>query len=149
MFPFRIAVAGIALSFMAATGAFAQPAGVTPPEDIFIEAHRADGAIALSTQSVSLSRGGYYRLNFACLPEGGEPEFSFDVARLVRDSHLRVLTVDNIEVYLQGLSFRAIQCEGEGSVRFSFYPMRPGTYEIEVTDEEDEEVSASVVVTVE
>ena len=145
---FRSAFAGFLLATATATALTAQPAGVTPPEDVFIEVSRADGSISLSTDAVSLARGAYYRLNFVCLPEGGEPEFNFDVARLVRDSHLRVLTVENIEVYLQGLSFRAIQCEGPGSARFSFYPMRSGTYQIEITDEEDDSISASVTVSV-
>ncbi|MCR9086962.1 MAG: hypothetical protein NXH97_09490 [Rhodobacteraceae bacterium] len=130
--------------------ALAQPAGFTPPEDVFVEASLTEGGIALSTQAVTLTRGDYYRLNLACVAsEAGEPEFNFDAGRLARDSHLRVLTVDTIEVYLQGLSFRALQCEGVGTVKFSFYPMRAGEYVIEVTDEADEDVTASFTVTVE
>lgn len=130
--------------------ALGQPAGFTPPEDIFVEASLTDGGIALSTDAITLTRGDYYRLNLACVAsEAGEPEFNFAAGRLARDSHLRVLTVDTIEVYLQGLSFRALQCEGPGTVKFSFYPMRAGDYVIEVTDETDETVTASFTVTVE
>lgn len=128
----------------------AQPAGFTPPEDLFVEASLTDSGIALSNETLTLTLGGYYRLNLSCVAsDAGEPEFNFDAGRLARDSHLRVLTVDTIEVYLQGLSFRALQCEGVGTVKFSFYPMRAGDYVIEVTDETDEEVSASFTVTVE
>ena len=39
----------------------------------------------------------------------------------------------NIELYLQGQTFRAIQCDEAGAARFSFYPMAKGDYEIEVS----------------
>ena len=54
--------------------------------------------------------------------------------------------MDTIEVYVQGLSFRALQCEGEGAVKFSFYPIRAGTYDINVSNED---VGNSFSVTVE
>ena len=85
-----------------ASPVLAQPAGVTPPEDVFVEASPTDGGIALSTEAISLNRGVYYRLNIVCAASAaGTPEFSFDAGRLARDAHLRVLTVDTIEVYLQ------------------------------------------------
>lgn len=113
----------------------AQPSG-GPPKDVFVEAQLSAEGIALSPATIQLDRGAYYRLNLVCLPsDQGDPNFTFETDPLVRNAHLRVLTVDNIEVYVQGLSFRALQCEGEGAVKFSFYPLRAGTYEIHVSDE--------------
>ncbi|NDW05976.1 hypothetical protein [Jiella pacifica] len=128
----------------------AQPAGGTPPEDIAITVSRSADGIALSEDAITLAVGKYYRLGFACTSsDAGDPSFSFDTTPLLRDVHLRVLTVDAIEVYLQGLSFRALQCEGAGSVRFSFYPMRAGNYAVPITDQTDDAVKTSLRVTVE
>ncbi len=55
------------------------------------------------------------------------------------NSHLRILSVGevDIEFYMQGLYFHAIQCDDAGSARFSFHPMRRGVYEIYVRDHSD------------
>ena len=127
----------------------AQPTG-GPPRDIDVEAKATAEGIVLSPATITLARGDYYRLNLACRPnDGAEPSFAFDLADFVRDLHLRVLTVDTIEVYLQGLSFRALQCEGAGKVSFSFYPMRPGAYDVNVSDQTETLDQAVLAITVE
>lgn len=54
-----------------------------------------------------------------------------------KNSHLRVVSVGDIEIYMQGLSFHAIQCDEAGAARFSFHPMRTGVYEIYVSEHSD------------
>ncbi|MEM9127022.1 MAG: hypothetical protein AAGB28_14635 [Pseudomonadota bacterium] len=77
-----------------ASAALGQPAGVTPPEDVFVEASLSADGIALSTDAVTLTRGGYYRLHLTCVSsDQGEPDFSFATDPLVRNSHLRVQPV--------------------------------------------------------
>ncbi|RFC63525.1 hypothetical protein DYI37_10930 [Fulvimarina endophytica] len=127
----------------------AQPTG-GPPSDVDIQASATPEGIVLSPATIELTRGEYYRLNLACRPDqDGDPSLAFDLADFVRDLHLRVLTVDTIEVYLQGLSFRALQCEGEGKVSFSFYPMRAGDYEVQVTDQTEALEPAALSISVE
>ena len=131
---------------LACSPVLSQPSG-GPPTDVFVEAHLSEHGVVLSPKSLELARGAYYRLNLVCrASEHGDPYFTFETEPLVRNSHLRVLTVDTIEVYVQGLSFRALQCEGEGAVKFSFYPIRAGTYDINVSNEN---VGNSFSVTVE
>jgi hypothetical protein len=55
-----------------------------------------------------------------------------EVTDLLSNSHLRVVSVGDIEIHLQGLTFRAIECDEVGSARFSFVPIRPGTYDLYV-----------------
>lgn len=144
----RIAAGLLALAVtMGARPGLAQPAGWTPPEDIVIEATGgADGPV-LSVKSVTLERGGYYRFDIGCT-EDSDAAFSFGLQDFVADTHLRVLTAGGMEVYLQGMSFRKIQCDGPGGIRFSFYPMRKGIYEIPVTDQADETRRTILTVTV-
>ena len=51
---------------------------------------------------------------------------------LLRNSHLRLVTVGDIEIHLQGLSFNAIECDEIGSAHVSFVPIKPGNYELYV-----------------
>lgn len=53
---------------------------------------------------------------------------------LLQNSHLRVVTINEIEVHLQGMAFRAIEFDAAGSAQFSFTPIRPGTYGFSVGD---------------
>ncbi|MAU96589.1 MAG: hypothetical protein CMP81_11975 [Fulvimarina sp.] len=64
--PFRAALAALAL-LASASAPTAQPVGGTPPEDIHVEVSRSQAGIALSTAAITLQKGGYYRLNLACL----------------------------------------------------------------------------------
>lgn len=128
----------------------AAPALAGPPEDVMIEARPDAAGVALSQEAATLKTGGYYRLNFACMAgEEGDPLLQIDPSALLRDAHLRILTVGSIEIYLQGQSFRAIQCDGAGAVRFSFHPMRAGDYVIPVTDQTGSAAAAALRVRVE
>ena len=51
---------------------------------------------------------------------------------LLRNSHLRLVTVGDIEIHLQGLSFNAIECDEVGSAHVSFVPIKPGSYQLYV-----------------
>ena len=108
------------------------------PEDIHLEMTRdADGAVAISQTDFRLALGGYYRLNVTCPQEvTSDTGFHFESPELLENAHLRVLSVaeSDMEFYVQGLSFRAIQCDGKGSARFSFHPMRKGDYPFLVRD---------------
>jgi hypothetical protein len=105
-----------------------------PPRDIFVEIGTGpDGEPVLSRKEFRLITGDYYRLNVSC------PDVSDDLAGwrvevtdLLANSHLRVLSVGDIEIHLQGLTFRAIECDEAGSARFSFVPIRPGAYDLYV-----------------
>ncbi len=120
----------------------------TPPSDIFVDAVLNDKSLMISQKEITLTRTEYYRLNFSCDSDVSDIELNFDVAKLVQDSHVRILTVDNIQVYLQGLHFRALQCEGKGSVKFSFYPMRSGTYKINISDEDNDVAPQTITINV-
>ncbi len=110
-----------------------------PPVDIFLEVTTGPkGQPVLSASEFQLVTGGYYRLNFVCPDIKRDSRgFQFKATRLVANSHIRVFSVGNIELYLQGQTFRAIQCDEAGSARFSFHPMRKGVYELNVTDHSD------------
>ena len=132
----------------------AQQSGViapSPPLDIFLEVTTgAKGQPILSASEFKLVTGGYYRFNFVCPDITGDSRgFQFKATRLVANSHIRVFSVGNIELYLQGQTFRAIQCDEEGSARFSFHPMRKGVYEVNVTDHSDPPQQALALVVVE
>lgn len=152
----KSAAAAAALLFMAGP-AFAQapaapaapPAELPPltsgqvalgaPRDIFLEVTTApDGAPILSQEEFPLVLGGYYRFNFVC-PDAQDDStgFHLEVTDLLVNSHLRVVSVQDIEIYMQGLTFRAIECDEIGAARFSFHPMRRGVYDIYVRDHSD------------
>ena len=92
-----------------------------------------EGFPRLVPSEISLYTGQYYRLNINC-PDvksdltGWRIEFS----ELLRNSHLRLVTVGDIEIHLQGLSFNAIECDEIGSAHVSFVPIKPGNYELYV-----------------
>jgi len=115
--------------------------GKGKPNDIHLEMTRdADGSVAISKAEFRLAHGGYYRLNVVC-PQAVTPEtgFHFESPQLMENAHIRVLSVleSEMEFYAQGLSFRAIQCDGQGGARFSFHPMRKGEYLFLVRDHSD------------
>lgn len=133
----------VSAAVLAATPALAeQPVsgqlGEGKPNDIHLEMTRdADGGVAISQSEFRLAHGGYYRLNVVC-PQAVTPEtgFHFESPQLMENAHIRVLSVleSEMEFYAQGLSFRAIQCDGKGGARFSFHPMRKGEYPFLVKD---------------
>ncbi len=122
-----------------------------PPVDVMIEVTAGpEGAPVLAETEYRLALGGYYRFNFVC-PEnlGDSGGFHFEADDLIADSHLRVLSVGEMEFHAQGLSFRAIECEEAGSARFSFHPMRRGSYDLLVRDQAEPPHEAIAHVTVE
>ena len=85
-----------------------------------------------------------------------KPGFSFDAQALWRNSHIRIISVADtqrgeqqipeINFHLQGLNFRLIDCEGLAlTVRFSFHPMRKGTYPFTVRNSEHEVMGEFIV----
>lgn len=113
--------------------------GAPPPIDIFMEVTTGpNGEPVLSEDEFDLLTGGYYRFNFVC-PDAKDDAtgFHFEADNLLENAHLRIVSVGDIEVYMQGLSFHAIECDEAGAARFSFHPMRQGVYEIYVRDHSD------------
>lgn len=113
--------------------------GSGAPEDVFMEITRGDdGVPVLEPEEFTLAHGGYYRFNVVC-PEAltSETGFHFEATELLENAHIRVLSIGeaDIEFYMQGLTFRAIECDDAGSARFSFHPMRTGVYPIYVRDQ--------------
>ena len=136
-----------------ATPALAQESGVIgrpPPADVFLTVTTGpNGEPVLSDDEFVLLLGAYYRFNFVC-PDAVDDStgFHFEATELLANAHLRVVSVNDIEIYMQGMSFRAIECDEVGAARFSFHPMRRGVYEIYVRDHSDppQEGYARVVV---
>ena len=139
--------AALALPFAASAQQASGTVGSGAPEDIFLELTGADGGIALSQDEFRLAWGGYYRFNLICPAEvENEAGVSFSAPELLENAHLRILSVSDtqsgfqevpeINFHLQGLNFRRIDCEGLNlAVRFSFHPMRRGTYPFTVLDD--------------
>lgn len=114
--------------------------GGPPPEDLFLEVTAgANGEPVLSTDEFVLALGGYYRFNFVC-PDPGlndDTGFHFEAPGLIANAHIRVVSVGDMEIYMQGLYFHAFECDETGSIRFSFHPMRRGVYDLYVRDQSD------------
>ena len=92
-----------------------------------------DGSPKLEPAEIQLQTAQYYRLNIHC------PDVKDDISgwriemlELLRNSHLRLVTVGDIEIHLQGMSFNAIECDEAGSAHVSFVPIKPGRYELYV-----------------
>ena len=102
------------------------------PKDIFVRTAE-DGMPRLEPVEIQLQTAKYYRLNINC------PDVKDDISgwriempELLRNSHLRLVTVGDIEIHLQGMSFNAIECDEVGSAHVSFVPIKPGRYELYV-----------------
>ena len=139
--------AGLMLSLAFAGAGFAQQqsgaVGSGPPEDVSLEVTvGGDGTLSLSQGEIHLAWGGYYRFGLLCpTGMGTEAGISFTASELLENSHVRLLSVrapdgdDEINFHVQGLTFRQIDCEGLAlSARFSFHPMRKGSYPFTVFD---------------
>jgi len=119
------------LSFVALavpSSTFAQVGGnlaAPPAVDLQLEITTVDGRPVLSTSEIELITGEYYRMNVTA---DGRADWRLEVNALLENSHLRLLTIGGIEVHLQGMAFRAIEFDTEGTAQFSFVPIRPGTY---------------------
>ncbi|MEM6583039.1 MAG: hypothetical protein AAF699_17305 [Pseudomonadota bacterium] len=92
-----------------------------------------NGMPNLEPMEIPLLTGQYYRLNIHC-PDVRD-DFSgwrIEMPGLLRNSHLRLVSVGDIEVHLQGLSFNAIECDESGSAHVSLVPIKPGSYQLYV-----------------
>lgn len=92
-----------------------------------------DGAPMLEPAEISLLSGNYYRLKIDCPDVRGDlTGWRIEMKALLNNAHLRLVTVGDIEVHLQGLSFNAIECDEVGAAYVSFVPIKPGTYQFYV-----------------
>lgn len=105
-----------------------------PPERILVTVTTAEnGDPSVDPEQLILNSGQYYRLTIDC------PDVQDDLAgwrvempEFLNNAHLRLVTVGDIEVHLQGLSFNAIECDEIGSAHISFVPIKPGAYPLYV-----------------
>lgn len=106
-----------------------------PPNEVHLTITTdAEGGPVLSDAEIALTTGTYYRLNIHCPDvQGGDLRgWRVEMAELLRNVHLRVVSVGDIEIHMQGHSFNAIECDEAGSARFSFVPIRPGDFDLYV-----------------
>lgn len=105
-----------------------------PPRAIDITITTASDAMpVLEPKVIPLLSGRYYRLNIHCPDVRGDLSgWRLEMPGLLNNSHLRLVTVGDIEIHLQGLSFNAIECDEVGSAHVSFVPIKPGTYPLYV-----------------
>ena len=102
------------------------------PIDLQITTGR-DGAPNIQPSEVVLDSGQYYRLTINCPDVQGDLSgWRIEMPELLNNAHLRLVTVGDIEVHLQGLSFNAIECDEIGSAHVSFVPIKPGVYPLYV-----------------
>ncbi len=93
----------------------------------------SDGMPRLEPMEIRLLSGRYYRLNIHCPDVRGDlTGWRLEMPDLLNNSHLRLVTVGDMEIHLQGLSFNAIECDEAGSAHVSFVPIKPGTYQLYV-----------------
>lgn len=137
-----MATAAAAGLLMLSTTGQAQQSGMIAagaPVDIFMEVTTGpNGEPILDVDEFDLVVGGYYRFNFVC-PDAADDTtgFHFEATDLLANSHLRVVSVGDMEIYMQGLTFRALECDEAGAARFSFYPIKRGVYDLYVRDHSD------------
>ena len=105
-----------------------------PPERIVVTITTADnGAPQLQPEELVLDSGQYYRLTIDC-PDVRDDltGWRIEMPEFLNNAHLRLVTVGDIEVHLQGLSVNAIECDEIGSAHVSFVPIKPGAYPLYV-----------------
>ena len=107
-----------------------------PPEekDITITTSK-DGYPKINPEEIILLTGKYYRINIHC-PDVRDDltGWRVEMLELLHNSHLRLVTVGDIEIHLQGLSFNAIECDEIGSALVSLVPIKPGSYQLYVVN---------------
>lgn len=125
----RVALLQAIVCALVAPGALGAQVGgdlaAYPAADLHLRITTTPSGPHLSAETFELVTGKYYALNVA---SDGETDWRLEVGELLASSHLRVLTIDGIEVHLQGMSFRAIEFDEPGTARFTFTPIRPGEY---------------------
>ncbi len=102
-----------------------------PPVELHLDLVTGSDGPQLSATEFELVTGEYYRLN---VTSDGVDTWRLEVDELLRNSHLRLVTISEIEVHLQALAFRAIEFDVAGTVQFSFTPIRTGTFPFTVGD---------------
>ena len=128
---------GIVIFFFFSTFALSQSFGNLakfPPETKEITVTtESNGMPKVEPSAISFFTGNYYRLNINC-PDVVDDltGWRIEMPELLRNSHLRLVTVGDIEIHLQGLSFNAIECDEVGSGHVSFVPIKPGVYDLYV-----------------
>lgn len=105
-----------------------------PPKRIELTITTAkDGMPQLEPSDITLQSGRYYRLKINCPDVRGDLSgWRVEMPALLNNAHLRLVTVGDIEIHLQGLSFNAIECDEIGAAHVSFVPIKPGTYPLYV-----------------
>ncbi|MEX2131040.1 MAG: hypothetical protein WD772_06095 [Pseudohongiellaceae bacterium] len=115
--------------FCASLQSFAQVGGSLiefPPQDLDLQiTETSDGRPELGQDEFRLITGEYYRLN---ITSNGLTDWRVEMPALLQNSHLRVVTINGIEVHLQAMVFRAIEFDQPGTASFSFTPIAPGIY---------------------
>ena len=105
-----------------------------PPDSVGLTITTADnGAPLLQPEELVLDSGQYYRLTIDC-PDVRDDltGWRIEMPEFLNNAHLRLVTVGDIEVHLQGLSFNAIECDEVGAAHVSFVPIKPGAYPLYV-----------------
>ena len=89
----------------------------------------SDAAPKIEPSEIQLLSGKYYRLTINC-PDVRDDltGWRIEMSELLNNAHLRLVTVGDIEIHLQGLSFNAIECDEVGMAHVSFVPIKPGTF---------------------
>ena len=105
-----------------------------PPERVMLTVTtQDDGGPDLAPSEIVLNSGRYYRLTIDCPDVAGDLSgWRVEMPEFLNNAHLRLVTVGDIEVHLQGLSFNAIECDEVGSAHVSFVPIKPGSYPLYV-----------------
>jgi len=109
-----------------------------PPIDLRIDiTNGPDGKPILRPAELKMITGDYYRLTLSSDGKGrdsrGDPlARRVELNEFLANIHLRILTIQGVEVHLQGLSFRAIEFDEKGEAAFTFVPIRPGDYPVYV-----------------
>ena len=105
-----------------------------PPERTKIKITTADnGTPLLQPEELVLDSGQYYRLTIDCPDVRDDLRgWRIEMPEFLNNAHLRLVTVGDIEVHLQGLSFNAIECDEVGAAHVSFVPIKPGVYPLYV-----------------
>ena len=92
-----------------------------------------EGNPIIEPSVIELDSGNYYRLTVSCPDVKGDLSgWRLEMPQLLNNAHLRLVSVGDMEIHLQGLSFNAIECDEIGSAAISFVPIKPGTYEFYV-----------------
>lgn len=126
-----VAIAVLGLTFVQVQAQVGGNLAAGPPFDLYLSITTTPTGPVVSPTEFELITGKYYRLN---ITSEGDPDWRLELPDLLQNSHLRVLTINGIEVHLQAMVFRAIEFDTPGTASFSFTPIRPGTYKFTVGD---------------